>query len=184
MCKPLPNLLARAPAVGASAAIRIAAGALERDAKMFAQRGDRLAMNRVGVAVLRADDDGLKVAIIAPPGRQHRGGERLAVVVAQGEEDRHLALDMRLQPDLLLEENGGDGPIGFGRLRLGVAEIFFDGVAHGSRIAFRLGFGLDAKPGSPAGGLADISHASSRIRRGAGPARLDTPSIILRSRPA
>src|SRR5260370_6212174 len=121
MCKPLPNLLARAPGV-ASAAIRIAAGAFERDAKMFAQRGDRLAMNGVGVAVLRADDDGPETAIIAPAGRQHRGREWLAVVVGHGEEDRHLALDMRLQPDLLLEGNGGDGPIGFGRLPLAVLE--------------------------------------------------------------
>src|SRR5437899_2358115 len=100
MCKPWRDLLARAPAVSASAPIRIAARALERDAKVLAQGGDRLAMNGVGVAVLRADDDGLEAAVIAPAGRQHRSGQRLAVVVAQGEEDRHLPLDMRLQPNL------------------------------------------------------------------------------------
>src|SRR5947208_9329312 len=61
--------------------------------------------------------------------RQHRGGERIAVAVAQGQEQRHLVLDMRFQPDLLLEKDLGNGAKALRRLIMLLAEILLDGVA-------------------------------------------------------
>jgi len=48
------------------------------------------------------------VRVVLAACRQHRGDERLAVVGAQGQEQRHLALDVGLAADLLLEEHGRD----------------------------------------------------------------------------
>src|SRR5947208_15892895 len=93
--------------------------------------------------------------------RQHRGGERIAVAVAQGQEQRHLVLDMRFQPDLLLEKDLGNGAKALRRLIMLLAEILLDGVAHKLGFGQRLGFGLDPKPCLAARGVANVPHASS-----------------------
>jgi hypothetical protein len=82
-------------------------------------------------------------------------------VGAQRQEQRHLALDMRLEADLLLERHLGDRLEALRRLFLLLAKIFFDRMAHRFRFAHGLGLGLDPKPGFAVGGVADVLHASS-----------------------
>src|SRR5207244_2062718 len=113
------------------------------------------------VGVAGADDDRPEAAIVAPARRQHRGGQRLAAIVAQRQKQRHLALDMLFQADLLLEIDLGDRAKALRRLVLLLAEIFLDRVAHGLRLGDRLRFALDPKPGLAAWRVANIPHASS-----------------------
>src|SRR5438874_6248422 len=85
------------------APVGIAAGALEADAVMLAQRTDRIALTRIGIGIVGPDDDRPKAAVVAPVRRQHRGCKRGTVHLAQRQEQRHLALDVCLEADLLLE---------------------------------------------------------------------------------
>src|SRR5437763_4592588 len=143
------------------AAIRVAAGAFQGHPVMLAEGADRVTLFGIGVGVAGPDDDRAEAAIVAPVGRQHRGGERIAVAVAQGQEQRHLVLDMRFQPDLLLEKDLGNGPKALRRFVMLLAEILLDGVAHKLGFGQRLGFGLDPKPCLAAWGVANVPHASS-----------------------
>src|SRR5438552_8523471 len=144
------------------APVRIAAGALEADAVMLAERADRIALARIRIGVAGPDDDRPEASVVLSARRQHRGGKRGAVHLAQCQEQRHLALDVRLEADLLLERHLRDRAEALRRPVLLLAKVFFDGVAHGFRFGDRLGLGLDAEPRLAARAIANVSHDSSQ----------------------
>src|SRR5258708_30174334 len=71
---------------------------------MLAELGDGVAMVRVGVGVLRTDDDAGRRMVGVAPGGQHGGGEGLSSAVAERQKKRHFALDMVLSTDILTNE--------------------------------------------------------------------------------
>src|SRR5438876_5962599 len=84
--------------------VRKTAGTIERQAEMPAQRLDGGSMLGIGIAIVRPDDDHPKGRVRFPAGRQHGRDDRRASGISQGQEQRHLAQDMRLEADLLLDE--------------------------------------------------------------------------------
>ena len=70
---------------------------------MLAEGTNRIGVIDIGVGVRDADDDRAKAAVVAPAGRKHGGDERVPLIVAQCQEQRHLPLHMCFEADLLLE---------------------------------------------------------------------------------
>src|SRR5579884_3287501 len=128
---------------------------------MLGEGADCVALLGIGVGIARPDDDRAEAAVVAAICRQHRGRERRPVHVAQRQEQRHLALDVRLQPDLLLEIDLRHRAEALRRLVLLLAEVLLDGVTHRFRFGDRLGLGFDPKPGLAPRRIANIAHASS-----------------------
>src|SRR5215472_1377377 len=70
---------------------------------------------------------------------------------------------MRFEADLLLEIHLRGRLEALDRFLLLLAMELLDCVAHAFRLYRRFRLGLDPKPGFPAWGIANISHASSQI---------------------
>src|SRR5262249_18487819 len=79
------------------------------------------------------------------------------------QEQRHLALDVGFEPDLLLEENLGRRLERLDRLFLLLAKKLLDGMAHPVGFTGGFGFCFDSEPGLSAWGIANVFHASSHI---------------------
>src|ERR1700721_3582070 len=105
--------------------VRVAVVRIKGDAEVIAERANCVAVLREWVAVRESDDDRLDRALTSFR-RQHRGGERIALAVAQGQENRHDALDVRLQPDVLLDKGSG-WPVGFDGVLLRLAKMLLHG---------------------------------------------------------
>src|SRR4051812_45444116 len=122
---------------------------------------DGVVIKQVRVAVLRTDDNRLEGRIVTTFGGQFGRHMRDSIVVTQGQEERHAALDMRLQSDIALDEIGRCGLVArCGGLPF-AAEMLFHGMAHGGRLLGGLGFGLKPEPSLAARSVADVLHASN-----------------------
>src|SRR6185437_16733672 len=146
---------------GSGSAIGIAALALQRDAEMRRQRTDRTALLRVGIVVRGADDDRAEAAIVMAFRRQHRRRQRVALVIAQCQEQRHGPLQMRVEPDLLLDEAARRRLIALRRLLALLSKKLLDRMPHGIGLDAGFRLRLDAEPGLAARRVANIFHASS-----------------------
>jgi hypothetical protein len=93
--------------LGSIAAVGVAAPPFEGEAEMLAERLDRVGVVDIWVGVRDPDDDRPEAPVVLPARREHRGDQRVAFVIAQGQEQRHLALNMRFEPDLLLKAHLG-----------------------------------------------------------------------------
>ncbi len=130
---------------------------------MLAEGPDGVGVIGVRVGIRHADDDRPKAPVIMTAGREHGGDQRISLVVPQCQEQRHFALNMRFEPDLLLDENFGHRLKCLDGLLLLFAKELLDGMAHTVGFTGGLGFGLDPEPGVATRGLTNISHASSHI---------------------
>src|SRR5271165_3379031 len=90
-----------------SSAVGVASLASKLDPEKGAKRADGLLVGGVGVGIARTYDDDLKLGILTAAGRQHGRRQPIAFAVAQGEIDRHGALDMGFTADIALD---GIGP--------------------------------------------------------------------------
>src|ERR1700681_2856061 len=122
-----------------AAAIRVAVVRIESDAEVLAERLNGVAVLGERIAVRYTDDDRLDRAVSSFR-RQQRGGERLALAVAQRQENRHDAFDVRLQPDVLLDKGAG-WHVGFDGLLPRLAKMLLNGVVHGLRFTRGLRLG-------------------------------------------
>src|ERR1700685_4445976 len=120
----------RGEATDLAAAIGVTAVAIELDSEMVTKGPDCIRMIDIRIAVSDAHDNRSAAAAIRRWSGQHGRDERIALAVAQREEQRHFPLDMGVHADLLLNEDSRRGPIGLRRLLLLGAEIFFDRVRH------------------------------------------------------
>src|SRR5258708_9923976 len=136
---------------------------------MLAELGDGVAMVRVGVGVLRTDDDAGRRMVGVAPGGQHGGGERLASAVAERQKQRHFALDMVVSTDILLNERSRGRTIALGGFLPLAVEELFHGMAHEGGFLGRLGLGLDAEPRMSAGRVTNVLHATSDCSPESGP---------------
>src|SRR5271167_3320429 len=68
------------------AAVGVAAPPLEGEAEMLAERFDRVGVVDIRVGVRHADDNRPEAPVVLPAWWEHRGDERIAFVVAQGQE--------------------------------------------------------------------------------------------------
>ena len=89
---------------------------------------------------------------------QHRGGKPVSVLIAKGEEHRHDPLEVRFQPNVLLNVSPGWRDIAHLGVFTRLPKVFFDRVLHqiGLPGGFRLG--LNLKPGLPTRGVAHEPH--------------------------
>ena len=90
-----------------SSSIWIAPDALEGEAEVLAQLANGLTMLRVGIPVLRAHNDDPESRVIAPARRQHGCDEGVSLRTAQRQEQRHHALHVRLEANVLLNKRAG-----------------------------------------------------------------------------
>src|ERR1700732_3970297 len=120
-------------------------------------------MLRIRIVVADADDDRAEVTVVASRRRQHRRRQRVALGIAQREEQRHYPLHVRIEADILLDEAARRRLVGLGRLFALLRKKLLDRMAHD--VGFDGGFGLrlDAEPALFAWGVANIFHASSTI---------------------
>src|SRR5580700_10936114 len=88
-------------------AIRKAAGTVERDAEMIAQSPSR-PLTWIWIGIVRSNNYGVDGGVGLAAWRQPGSGQRSALGVAKGKEERHFQFDMRFKPDRLFEENHGD----------------------------------------------------------------------------
>src|SRR5271166_6264850 len=121
---------------------------------MLAERADRVRVIDIGVGIRHADDNRPEALVVVAAGREHRGYQRIPLVVTQGQEQRHFALNMRFETDLLLEINLGERLKALDRLFMLLAKELLDGMAHAFGFGGSLRFSLDPKPGFPAWGIA------------------------------
>jgi len=130
---------------------------------MLAESADRLSVVAIWIRIRHANDDWPEAFVVAAAGREHRGHQRITLIVTQGQEYWHLALDVRFEPDFPLEVNLGSRLKALYRLFLFFAKELLDGMAHSFGFDRGLGLGLDPKPGLPAWGVANVFHASSQF---------------------
>src|SRR5207302_3125928 len=97
---------------------------------MLAERADRIALVRIGIGIAGSDDNRPEAAVVESAGGQHRRSERGPIHVAQGQKQRHLALDVRLQADLLLEIDLRDRWKALRSLVLLFADVYLEGLAN------------------------------------------------------
>ncbi len=111
------------------------------------------------------DDNHGKGEVVLAARRKHGGGQRIAFMVAQGQEHRHGLAQMRLQPDIAFDRIGGIRLIVLARLGVLAAEIFVHRMAHRFGFLDRFGFRLDPEPGLTLRRVADIFHVASLLIR-------------------
>ena len=70
---------------------------------MLAERFDRVGVVDIRVGIRHADDDRPEAPVVVSARWEHRGDQRITVAVAQSQEQRHLALNMRFEANLLLK---------------------------------------------------------------------------------
>jgi hypothetical protein len=85
---------------------------------MRAQGLNGIRMRQVGIAVARADDDDSQALRIAAARWQLRRGQAVVADVPGGQEKRHLALQTRLEANILFERRRRGGFVGRHRLYL------------------------------------------------------------------
>src|ERR1700726_1310191 len=123
------------------AAVRVAAASLEREAVMLAESTDGVRMLHIRVGIRYSDDDRPEAPVVAAARREHGGYQRITLVVAQRQEQRHFALYMRFEADLLLEINLGGRLEALYCLFFLLAKELLDSVAHAFGFYRGLGFG-------------------------------------------
>ena len=127
--------------------IGIAPDALKGDTEVLAQLANGLTMLRVGIPVLRTNNDDPEGRVIATGWRQHGCDEGCPLRTAQRQEQGHDTLHVSLEANVLLNKRAGGWAIvarcGFP----GLAEVFLNHVAHHIRLERSFTFGLDPKPG-------------------------------------
>ena len=64
------------------AAVGVAARPLEGEAKMLAERFDRVGVVDIWVGVRHADDDRPEAPVVAAAGRKHGGNQRIAFILS------------------------------------------------------------------------------------------------------
>ncbi len=133
-------------------------------AEMPAQGLNGLAVFGVGIAVPRPDDDDLKAFVIAAAGGQHGRGQAVAFTIPQGQKQRHLALQMRRQTDILFNKDRRCGFVGCRGLVFLAPEMLLDRMPHQGGFLIRLHLGLHTEPGFPARSIANVLHGNIRIR--------------------
>jgi hypothetical protein len=148
---------------GSVATVRVATTPFECEAVMLAERANGIGMVDIRVRICHPDNDRPEGTIVMSSGRQHRGDQRIALVVSQRQEQGHLALDVRFEANLLLEIHLRRRLEALDRLFLLFAKELLHRVAHRVRFARSLSFGLDPKPSLPAWGIANVFHASSQL---------------------
>ena len=74
------------PRLGSIAAVGVAAPPLEGEAEMLAERFDRVGVIDIRIGVRQADDDRPEAPVVLPAWWEHRSDQRIAFVVAQGQE--------------------------------------------------------------------------------------------------
>src|SRR6476646_7512106 len=138
--------------------VRIAVCPIERQFEVLGQRLDRVGVLLIGVAVCWSHDDAAERAVAASAWRQHGRHQRCALVVPQGQKQRHLAQDVRALADVLLDIDRGQRLVALRCLRPFAADIFFHGMAHD--LGFQRGLALvhQPEPGPVTRSIADILH--------------------------
>src|SRR5258705_1013648 len=139
-------------------AVGEAAVAIECETEMRCQRSDGRVLLRIGIGIGCGNDDDPEPAAVLATRRQHRRTQRIALPVAQREENRHLSLYIGLEADVALDLVGPLRTPGLDCLLPVAAEIFLDCVAHQARLMRRFAFRLDAEPGLAVRRVANILH--------------------------
>ena len=146
--------------------IRVAARRIERQTEMLAQRVDRLGEIGIRILIAVSHDDWPERARCFALRRQHRRHQSLPFAIAQGQEQRHCALDMRLSPDALLHIHAGPRwHVGLGRLFMRLPEVSLHGVVHGLGLERRFGDRFKSEPRQRRG-VAHILHHPRSLKVG------------------
>src|SRR5215212_8113350 len=94
---------------------------------------------------------------------KHRGCKPVSVLIAEDEEHRHDPLDVRFQPDILLDVGPGWRDIARLGLFTRLPKELLDRMAHQSGFPSRFHLGLDLKPRLPIRGIAYVAHDPAHL---------------------
>ncbi len=128
---------------------------------MLSELANGFPVVRVGIPVLRSDNDDLEGWVVASARRKHGCCKPIALRIAQGQKHRHGSLHVSRKTNVLLNEAAGGRAVRRGCRLPGLAKMLLDGVAHDLRFAGGFPLGLDPEPACLPRGVADELHAVS-----------------------
>ena len=137
--------------LGSGTPVGVAASTVQDAPEVLTKRLDGLAVLRIRVAISNPDDHGPdRPGILARWGK-HCRRKPFALLIAKGQEHGHDALEVRLQPDVLLDVGPRRRNIGRDGVFTGLPKMFLDGVIHEIGLQGRFRLGLDLEPCCPLG---------------------------------
>src|SRR3954470_6538821 len=149
--------------LGSGTPVGVAASTVQNAPDVLTERLNSLAVLWIGVAVSNPDDHGPDRPRILARWRKHYGCKPVSFLVAQSQEHRHDALEVGLQPDVLLNVGPGWRHIGHDGLFPRLPKVFFDRVIHQMGFQGRLRLSLDLEPCLPAWSVAHEPHHPVRL---------------------
>src|SRR3954453_687606 len=150
-----------APKSGAP--VWVAVSAIQDAPDVLPERPNSLAVLRIRVAVSSPDDHGPDRPRIFARRRKHRGCKSVSLLIPKGEEHRHDALKVGLQPDVPLDVGPGGRDIGRAGVFTRLPKVLLDRVLHEIGLQSRFRLGLDLEPRLPAWSVAYEPHHPVRL---------------------